>query len=211
MCLAMPSKFRLRRVFRPIINALAKLFKKIGMTPNIATLFVLILACLSFVFLVFYQNLLLFSVFVFLTGLFDGIDGQIARLNNTSSNYGGFIDSITDRLSEFVIYLGLLLYLNESSLWGILDMKIIVIMCLIGSIMISYLRARAEVFFKGDFDFGLMARSERLFYIFIVSLVSNFFGFVNEFLFFFMFLVIGTAVFRYYKIRKIIREFEISS
>jgi phosphatidylglycerophosphate synthase len=207
----MPSKFRLRKIFRPLIEVLAKGLIKIGITPNIATIIMLIFSICSFIFLVFFTNLLLFSIFVFLTGIFDGIDGQIARLTEKSSFFGGFFDSVMDRISEFVIYLGFLFYLEDMVLWSFLDMKIIIILCLLGSIMISYLRAKAEVLFKGDFDFGLMARSERLFYIFITMLLSNYIGFVNEFLFIFMFLVIGTAIFRYYKIRKVIYEFENST
>lgn len=207
----MPSKFRLRRIFRPLIKVLAKGLSKIGVTPNIATGIMLTLSICSFISLVFFTNLLLFSIFVFLTGIFDGIDGQIARLNKRASLFGGFLDSVMDRISEFVIYLGFLFYLEDIVLWSFIDMKIIIILSLLGSVMISYLRARAEVLFKGDFDFGLMARSERLFYIFITMLLSNYIGFVNEFLFIFMFLVIGTAIFRYYKIRKAIRVFENST
>jgi len=87
-------------------------------------------------------------------------------------------------------------------------MKIIILLSFLSSIMISYLRARAEVFFKGDFDFGLMARSERLFYLVITMLVANFIGFVNEFLFVFMLLVLATAFFRYFKIKILIKEYE---
>jgi len=74
--------------------------------------------------------------------------------------------------------------------------------------MISYTRSRAENFYKGDFDVGLMARSERLFYLMITSLIAFFYGFFNEFLFIFMWLVIGTAVFRFVKISKQIKEQE---
>jgi len=74
--------------------------------------------------------------------------------------------------------------------------------------MISYLRARAEVFFKGDFDFGLMARSERLFYLVVTMLVANFIDYVNEFLFVFMLLVLATAFFRFFKIKSLIKKYE---
>jgi hypothetical protein len=72
--------------------------------------------------------------------------------------------------------------------------------------MISYSRARAEVFFKGDFDIGLMARSERLFYIFITMILAFFFGFASEFLFIFMWLVVGTCIFRIIKIHYLIKN-----
>jgi len=113
-----------------------------------------------------------------------------------------------DRISEFVIFLALLIYTWSSVLWGIFEMKIIILISFFSSIMISYLRARAEVFFKGDFDFGLMARSERLFYLVLTMLVANFIGYVNEFLFVFMLLVLATAFFRYFKIKHLIKEYE---
>ena len=87
-------------------------------------------------------------------------------------------------------------------------MKLIIFVSFLSSIMISYLRARAEVFFKGDFDFGLMARSERLFYLVITMMIANFYGYVNEFLSIFMLLVLVTAFFRYFKIAKLIRDYE---
>jgi CDP-diacylglycerol--glycerol-3-phosphate 3-phosphatidyltransferase len=206
----MASKFRLRRIFRPFIELLAKGLDKIGVNPNLATIIMLCFSFFSFFALVFFYNLFFFSIFVFLVGIFDGVDGAIARIKKKATTFGGFFDSVMDRTSEFVIFFALLFYKSKinSTLWGFLDMKIIIFMSFLSSIMISYLRARAEVFFKGDFDFGLMARSERLFYLFITMLIANFYGFVNEFLFIFMILVIATVYFRYFKIKKLIQNFE---
>jgi phosphatidylglycerophosphate synthase len=163
---------------------------------------------ISFVALVYFSNLFLFSIFVFLTGFFDGVDGAIARIRGKSSLFGGFFDSVMDRMSEFVIFFALLLYCWNNILWGIIDMKLIVSFSFLSSIMISYLRARAEVFFKGDFDVGLMARSERLFYLVITMIIANFYGYVNEFLFTYMLLVLTTALYRYFKIVKLIKVYE---
>ncbi len=204
----MASKFRLRRIFRPFIKLLAKGLSKIGVNPNLATIIMLCFSIFSFFALVFFFNLFFFSIFVFLVGIFDGVDGAIARIKNRATTFGGFFDSVMDRTSEFVIFFALLFYNWNSVLWSIFDMKIIILISFFISIMISYLRARAEVFFKGDFDFGMMARSERLFYLFITMLIANFYGFVNEFLFLFMILVIATAYFRYFKIKKLIKNFE---
>ncbi len=205
----MASKFRLRRIFRPFIKLLAKILSKMGVNPNLATIIMLCFSIFSFFALVFFFNLFFFSIFVFLVGIFDGVDGAIARIKNRATTFGGFFDSIMDRTSEFVIFFALLLYCwNSILLWGFLDMKLIIIISFLSSIMISYLRARAETFYKGDFDIGLMARSERLFYLFVTMLIANFYGFVNEFLFLFMLLVIATVYFRYFKIKKLIRNFE---
>ncbi|MFX1288484.1 MAG: hypothetical protein ACFFFY_07980, partial [Promethearchaeota archaeon] len=129
-------------------------------------------------------------------------------MKGSETPFGGFYDSVMDRMSEFVIFLALLLYRWNNLLWGVIDMKLIIFVSFLSSIMISYLRTRAEVFFKGDFDFGLMARSERLFYLFITMMIANFYGYVNEFLFIFMLLVLATASFRYFKIAKLINVYE---
>ncbi len=204
----MASKFRLRRIFRPFIKLLAKILSKMGVNPNLATIIMLCFSIFSFFALVFFFNLFFFSIFVFLVGIFDGVDGAIARIKNRATTFGGFFDSVMDRTSEFVIFFALLFYCWNSILFGFLDMKLIIIISFLSSIMISYLRARAETFYKGDFDIGLMARSERLFYLFVTMLIANFYGFVNEFLFLFMILVIATVYFRYFKIKKLIRNFE---
>ena len=204
----MSSKFRLRRIFKGLVKRVAHLLSRVGLSPNLATITMLGFSIISFIFLVFLSNLLLFSIFVFATGFFDGVDGAIAREQKRVTRFGGFFDSLMDRISEFVIFLALLIYNWNSVLWSIFDMKIIILISFFSSIMISYIRARAEVFFKGDFDFGLMARSERLFYLVVTMLVANFIGYVNEFLFVFMLLVLATAFFRYFKIKYLIKEYE---
>ena len=202
----MASKFRLRYIFRPLVNLIAKGLIRIGVTPNLATIIMLSFSVLSFISLVFFRNLLCFSIFVFTTGIMDGCDGAIARLTNNSTKFGGFFDSFMDRFSEFFIFLGLLIFSKNKFLWGFIDMKLIIFISFLASIMISYSRARAEVFFKGDFDIGLMARSERLFYLFITMAIAFFYGFMEEFLWLFMWLVIGTFFFRmthiYFQIKR---------
>ncbi|MFX1340281.1 MAG: CDP-alcohol phosphatidyltransferase family protein [Promethearchaeota archaeon] len=208
----MPSKLRLRYIFRPLVNLIAKVLSKIGITPNLATILMLFSAILSFIALVFFFNLLIFGIFVFITGIMDGCDGAIARLTNKSSAFGGFFDSVMDRISEFVIFLALLIFSWNEFLWNLIDMKLIIFITFLATLMTSYVRARAENFFKGEFnkrefDLGLMARSERLFYIFITSIIAFCINaFYNEFLFLFMCLVLGTAFFRFFKINNIIKK-----
>ncbi|MFX1329772.1 MAG: CDP-alcohol phosphatidyltransferase family protein [Promethearchaeota archaeon] len=206
----MGSKFRLRFIFRPIIKLLARTLIRIGVTPNLATFIMLSFSLLSFISLVFFRSLLYFSIFVFLCGLFDGVDGAIARLTSKSTKYGGFLDSFMDRISEFFIFIALLIFYHNRFLWNFIDIKWIIFISLLASLMISYSRARAEIFFKENFfldgDIGLMGRSERLFYIFITMLCASFLGFALEFLFIYMCLVICTFMFRltkiYYQIKQ---------
>ncbi|MFX1347891.1 MAG: CDP-alcohol phosphatidyltransferase family protein [Promethearchaeota archaeon] len=204
----MPSKYRLRYLFAPFIKLLSKGLIKIGVTPNLATIFMLCFAILSFIWISIFKNLLIFSIFVFTTGIMDGCDGTIARLKNQISKFGGFFDSVMDRISEFIIFLCLIIFNWNYYLWGFFDMKIILLISYFVSFMISYCRARAEVFFKGDFDIGLMARSERLFYLFITMLLAYFYGFTAEFLFIYMCLVTLTYIYRAKKILNQIKQVE---
>jgi CDP-diacylglycerol--glycerol-3-phosphate 3-phosphatidyltransferase len=145
---------------------------------------------------------------VFITGILDGCDGTIARLTNKSTKFGAFFDSVMDRISEFFIFLGLYIYNQNRFLWNIINMQLIIFITFLASIMISYTRARAENFFKGDFDIGLMARSERLFYLVITMTISFFWNFSNEFLFLFMWFVLGTFFFRMARIYHFMRGSE---
>lgn len=202
----MPSKYRLRYIFKPIIRVLAKGLIRIQVSPNLATVLMLCFSILSFISIGFYENLLLFALFVFITGIMDGCDGTIARLTNKSTKFGAFFDSVMDRISEFFIFFGLFIFEKNQYIWNLIDMKLIIIITFFASIMISYTRTRGENFRKGDFDIGLMARSERLFYLVITMIVSFFWNFTNEFLFLFMVLVLSTFIFRTVKIYKLIRK-----
>jgi hypothetical protein len=115
-----------------------------------------------------------------------------------------------DRISEFFIFLGLYFYSQNQFLWDKIDMRLVIFITFLASIMISYTRAQAENFFKGDFDIGLMARSERLFYLVLTMIFSFFWNFSNEFLFLLMWLVLGTFVFRMTKIYHLIKKIEIT-
>ncbi|MFX1420487.1 MAG: CDP-alcohol phosphatidyltransferase family protein [Promethearchaeota archaeon] len=202
----MASKFRVRSLFKPLVNLIAKGLVRIRVTPNIATIIMACFSIVSFISLAFFRNLLWFSIFVFITGIMDGCDGAIARLTNKCTKFGGFFDSFMDRISEFFIFFGLFIFNYNQLLWSFIDMKFIIFISFIISIMISYSRARAEVFFKGNFDIGIMARSERLLFIVITAIIGYFYNLDNLFLFIFMWLVIGTFLFRVIRIYYIINK-----
>ena len=204
----MASKLRLRRVFKPVINFIAKNLSNLGVSPNLATIIMLVFAGLSNISITIFNNYLLCAIFIFLTGIFDGIDGAIARYRNQNSFFGGFLDSVMDRISEFIIFFGFLIHFDNDMLWFIIDIRIVIIISFFCSIMISYMRTRGESLVKGDFDIGLMARSERLFFLFLSFLIAYFFGYIKEMLFIFMLLVLVSALYRFFKIRKTIHNSE---
>ena len=97
-----------------------------------------------------------------LGGAFDLFDGRVARLGGMASKFGAFYDSTLDRISEGVVYLGLLSLYNRY-LADVNDVTMIylILLAMSGSFMVSYTKARAEALgleCKG----GLMQRPERI-------------------------------------------------
>src|ERR1700754_4654211 len=106
---------------------------------------------------------------ILFAGLFDMLDGQVARLGNMSSQFGALYDSVLDRYSELILFLGICYYLVAhhyflSSLFAFIG--------LIGSMMVSYTRARAEGLGIECKD-GLMQRPERVIIIGVSALACG--------------------------------------
>jgi len=158
---------RLQLGIYTVINPFVKGLIKIGLTPNAVTTIGLVLnigVAVIFVLGAEKTNRGDMSyigwggALVLFAGLFDMLDGQVARLGNMSSKFGALFDSVLDRYSEMIMFLGICYYLVAhhyflSSLFAFI--------ALIGSMMVSYTRARAEglgVECKG----GLMQRPERV-------------------------------------------------
>ena len=99
---------------------------------------------------------------VLLGGLWDIFDGQVARVSGMASKFGSFYDSTLDRISEIVVFLGLLsLYNSYAREWADVWMVYVIFLAMGGSIMVSYTRARAEGLGL-DCKVGLMQRPERV-------------------------------------------------
>ena len=95
---------------------------------------------------------------VLIAGFFDMLDGALARRTNQATRFGAVLDSTLDRLSEAVLLFGILvLYAGEQSTTGIL----LVSVTLIGSLLVSYIRARAEAL-GVECQVGLFTRTERV-------------------------------------------------
>jgi len=203
----MPTKLRLRNLFkrRLIILPLSKLFYKIKLKPNHITVFMLICSILASSFLIFFNSFILFSIFIFLTMILDGVDGTLARISNQVTSFGGFFDSTLDRVSEFFIYITFYFFGFSFFIFGKSLYKILVLIILLSSYFTSYLRSKIGNLMKIDTDIGLFGRSERLFLVFIITL------FLNSYIFSFgiILLSIGTvltSLFRFFKYSKYIKE-----
>ena len=122
------------------------------------------------VIIIFSNHFWVFGILTFLTGIFDGVDGALARLTGKSTKFGAFFDSTLDRISEIVLYLGLFLNSNFFK-WGNPVHQGIIIIVIFSSLMISYVRSRAENISESDYDVGVFARSERLFVLFLICVI----------------------------------------
>jgi len=135
----------------------ARLLAKTPVTPNIITWFGFLLAVGAAV-LITMGYLVAAGFMVLIAGFFDIIDGALARQTNRTTRFGAILDSTLDRLSEAVLLIGILiLYAGNQSFIPIL----LVSAALVGSLLVSYIRARAEA--AGvDCQVGIFTRGERV-------------------------------------------------
>ena len=124
--------------------------------------------------LAFHQHEVRWAGFlILLGGFFDILDGRVARLTQLGSKFGAFYDSTLDRISEIVVFIGILsLYNDYRQELGDVGMIYLVMLAMAGSLMISYTRARAEAL-GIDCRVGLMPRAER---VVLLGAASLFFG-----------------------------------
>jgi phosphatidylglycerophosphate synthase len=106
------------------------------------------------------------GVVLLLSGFLDTIDGTIARLTKRSTPFGALLDSVLDRYADFFIYAGLLIYYRHQ--W----MFFVIILAILGSFMVSYVKARAESLGETRVV-GLMQRPERVLLIVAGSLLTE--------------------------------------
>ncbi len=136
---------RLRQVLQPSIDALADLLARFGLTPNGLTIIGASLHLLVLWALAQGDFLLGAALMVVASGL-DGIDGTLARRTGHCTDFGAFLDSSLDRVSEILIFLGLLIHAQAVPAAGGASaiQPALVYAALTGSLMVSYTRARAE-------------------------------------------------------------------
>ena len=167
----------LQKVIYYLINPLIKGMIKIGITPNFIT-------TTGFILNLFATGLMIYAAIydpsnttiigyaggvIIFAGLFDMMDGRLARLGNMQSTFGALWDSTLDRYSELFTLFGILFYLLANQwIWS----GIITFLAIIGSIMVSYVRARGEGLGL-DVKVGFMQRPERVVVTAIGSIVCG--------------------------------------
>jgi len=145
-----------RQIFSFVLTPVAEYIVKLGIHPNVLTFSGLVGNMIGAYFLS-QGNFLWGGIIILVMGPIDALDGATARAKGAISPWGAFVDSTSDRWSESVIMLGLLVHYATTNA---AQSTVLVLLALVGSLMVSYTRARAEALgFKANV--GVMTRLER--------------------------------------------------
>jgi len=158
---------KMRGWFRWLLEPVARFFNRLGIYPNTMTLIGLAGTTLSAT-LVAFGQMTWGGLVLLLMGPVDALDGIMARLRGEASDWGAFVDSVTDRYAELVVFLGLLIhYLRQDNELGI----VLAYLAAAGSVLVSYIKARADAS-KLDANVGILTRLER-YLVLIPALILN--------------------------------------
>ena len=156
----------LQKIIYVIITPVIKGMIRIGFTPNLVTPIGFVLNIAATIMLLYAAGEMTGSTsivgwsgaVILFAGLFDMMDGRLARIGNMSSMFGALWDSTLDRYSELFTLFGIAMYLILNS-W--VTGGVLTFLAMVGSVMVSYVRARAEGL-GIECKVGLMQRPERV-------------------------------------------------
>lgn len=160
----LPSKLRLW--FNDLVSPVSQLFVRLGVHPHTLTV-------AGFLISLFSANAFRVGSFrwagflLLLGGFFDVLDGLTARSSGKGTKFGALFDSILDRYSEVAVYVGIIAYYLKSPRVAAV---VVTVLALAGSLMVSYVRARAEGLGE-ECKVGIMQRTERVVYLGFGSLL----------------------------------------
>jgi CDP-diacylglycerol--glycerol-3-phosphate 3-phosphatidyltransferase len=163
--LALFRKILAGNITQPIV----KLLSRTPLTPDVVTWLGFAITIVAAV-LIVTGFLLVAGIVVLLAGLFDMLDGALARVTERVTRFGAILDSTLDRLSEAVLLLSLLAVFVQN---GQVTESILVGVALLGSLMVSYIRARMEGL-GIECKAGLFTRPERVVVMALGLLFSHF-------------------------------------
>lgn len=182
---------RLREALSSALRPIAGGVASTGITPNQITVLGFVASLVAGYFF-FTSQPLWGGVMILVTGFLDVLDGGVAKASGKVSRFGGVLDSALDRYSDLVIIGAIILGGLCDPIWGILAM--------VGSFMVSYVRARGEAEGVRMAGVGFMERAERL----VVLLVAAVFGYTWLGIIVLAVLANFTALQRLYHARKVL-------
>ncbi|MEM3550209.1 MAG: archaetidylinositol phosphate synthase [Candidatus Bathyarchaeia archaeon] len=158
---------KLKAKVQSAIAVQAELTYKAGLTPNAVSFIGIVFAFFSALVYAMGRVILpLAAALLLFSGYCDVLDGAIARICNMATPMGGFLDSLLDRYADSAVFIGILLSGLCNFLW--------VSMALVGSLLVSYTRARAESINIKMESVGIAERAERIIIIFFASIAGHF-------------------------------------
>ena len=159
---------RFKKLFEGLLGGLVAPLHEVGVKPNTLTAIGLTLSIISAVLMYLHTinlDLLYFSaLFIILSGLCDALDGAMARMFGEESAVGGFLDSLLDRYGDAFIICSVIVSELCNPIWGVA--------ALVGSLLVSYSRARGESLGVQMVSIGVGERAERLIVITAATLIE---------------------------------------
>ncbi len=147
---------QMRVWFKGVLDPIATLLNRIGLMPNTVTILGLAGNTIGAVFLA-QGHMTIGGIFILLMGPIDGLDGTMARLRGEATEFGAFVNSVTDRYSELVIFGGMLFYYIQQGEWL---PAMLAYFAAAGAVLVSYTRARAQSL-GHETKVGMLTRMER--------------------------------------------------
>lgn len=151
-----------------VLDPIGVLLSRIGVTANALTATGIVIAGIGSVF-IGQGRLFLGFIFLILTGLPDALDGAVAKASGTSSVRGAFLDSVSDRVTDILLFCGIAWYLASNEPGRIMMLPVAVMGA---AMLISYQRAKAESL-GFDAKGGIMERAERFIVLALGLLISD--------------------------------------
>jgi len=158
---------QMRVIFKGVIDPIAAFFNRIGILPNTMTLMGLVGHTIGAFFL-FQGKMMIGGLVILAMAPIDALDGTMARLRGESSRFGAFVDSVTDRYSELIMFLALVIYYTQQGEW--LNC-VVVYTAAAGSVLVSYVRSKAESL-GYQAKVGILTRMER-YIVLVPTLILN--------------------------------------
>ncbi len=156
----MPSNLIPKKVEKLYLDSIEKVLGfvlHLNLNPNLLTTLALIISIFAgYSFAV--GKFIIAGILTLLSGIFDTIDGKIARMTNRVTKFGALYDSTLDRYAEVIVFFGIGVYLIK---YGFYITSVAAVFAIGGSMMVSYIRARAEGL-GFECNIGFMRRAERI-------------------------------------------------
>lgn len=156
----------LRGILQPTLEKIGKAFASTGLSPNFWTVvglvFALVAALVYGLGLEF--GLIIGGILLLVSGFFDMVDGQVARVTGKTSQKGSYLDSMFDKIAEVAIFLGLLI--------GGYAEPYLVMLAITLSLLVSYARAKSDALNIKLQGVGIGERAERLLVIAIIGIIG---------------------------------------